>query len=220
MFSGYLQAAIYDGMDGALGLAGWRWLFIFCGIISMPFSLYGYVAIPDNPYICKARWMPADQLDFARRRMEAYDRRPPMLLTWAKMKRIVTHWPLYAFTAIMIFQCLVTQPLNYFAVWLEALDRFSVYQVNVIPTSGQALGLITTLLYSWLSDAWGGDRPKALLIPAIINLVGLIIVAIGPGFGATLFGYLLNGASWGFWPICFVCSPLLTPCHFVCIPPC
>lgn len=124
------------------------------------------------------------------------------------MRRIVTHWPLYAFTAIMICQCLVTQPLNYFAVWLKSLHRFSVYQVNVIPTAGQAVGLITTLTYSWLADAWGGEkRWKALLIPAVVNLVGLIIVSIGPGFGATLFGYLLNGASWGFWPICFVCPP-------------
>ncbi|EED16168.1 allantoate permease, putative [Talaromyces stipitatus ATCC 10500] len=204
MFSGYLQAGIYNGMDNHLGLAGWRWLFIFCGVISLPFSIYGYIAIPDNPYNSKAFWMSAHQLEFARKRMEACDRRPPVLLTWAKMRRIVTHWPLYAFTAIMICQCLVTQPLNYFAVWLKSLHRFSVYQVNVIPTAGQAVGLITTLTYSWLADAWGGEeRWKALLIPAVVNLVGLIIVSIGPGFGATLFGYLLNGASWGFWPICF-----------------
>ncbi|EEA22123.1 hypothetical protein EYB26_007787 [Talaromyces marneffei] len=204
MFSGYLQAGIYRGMDDHLGLPGWRWLFIFCGVISLPFSLYGYIAIPDNPYNSKAFWMPPHQLEFARKRMEACDRRPPVMLTWAKMRRIVTHWPLYAFTAIMICQCLVTQPLNYFAVWLKSLHRFSVYQVNVIPTAGQAVGLITTLTYSWLADAWGGEkRWKALLIPAVVNLVGLIIVSIGPGFGATLFGYLLNGASWGFWPICF-----------------
>ncbi|PCG97769.1 Major facilitator superfamily domain, general substrate transporter [Penicillium occitanis (nom. inval.)] len=204
MFSGYLQAGIYNGMDNHLGLPGWRWLFIFCGVISLPFSLYGYIAIPDNPYNSKAFWMPPHQLEFARKRMEACDRRPPVMLTWAKMRRIVTHWPLYAFTAIMICQCLVTQPLNYFAVWLKSLHRFSVYQVNVIPTAGQAVGLITTLAYSWLADAWGGEkRWKALLIPAVVNLVGLIIVSIGPGFAATLFGYLLNGASWGFWPICF-----------------
>jgi ACS family pantothenate transporter-like MFS transporter len=32
-FSGYLQAGIYKGMDGVAGLAGWRWLFIVCGLI-------------------------------------------------------------------------------------------------------------------------------------------------------------------------------------------
>lgn len=205
MFSGYLQAGIYSGMDGHLGLAGWRWLFIFCGVISLPFSLYGYIAIPDNPYICKARWLSPRQVSFALKRMEAYDRRPPVLLSWAKIKRVLTHWPLYAFTAALIFQCVATQPLNYFAVWLKALNRFSVYQVNLIPTAGQAVGLVTTLAYSWVSDSWDGNRWGTLLIPGIINLVGMILVAIGPGFAATLVGYLLNGASWGFWPILFVC---------------
>jgi ACS family pantothenate transporter-like MFS transporter len=204
MFSGYLQAGIYNGMDGHLGVAGWRWLFIFCGVISLPFSIYGYIAIPDNPYICKARWLSPRQVSFAVKRMEAYDRRPPVLLSWAKIKRVLTHWPLYAFTAALIFQCVATQPLNYFAVWLKTLNRFSVYQVNLIPTAGQAVGLVTTLAYSWISDAFDGNRWGTLLIPGIINLVGMILVAIGPGFAATLVGYLLNGASWGFWPILFV----------------
>lgn len=31
MFSGYLQAALYQGLNGHNGLAGWRWLFIFDG---------------------------------------------------------------------------------------------------------------------------------------------------------------------------------------------
>lgn len=204
MFSGYLQAGIYKGMDGHLGLAGWRWLFIFCGVISLPFSIYGYFAIPDNPYTSKARWLKEEQREHARTRMEAFDRRAPVKLSWAKAKKILTHWPIYAFTATLIFQCIVTQPLNYFAVWLKALDKFSVYQINLIPTGAQAVGLVTTLAYSWLSDGLGGRRWEVLLIPGLVNLVGMIIVAIGPGFGATLFGYLLNGASWGFWPVLYV----------------
>ncbi|KAL4797117.1 major facilitator superfamily domain-containing protein [Aspergillus venezuelensis] len=31
MFSGYLQAALYPGMNGRAGLAAWQWLFIFDG---------------------------------------------------------------------------------------------------------------------------------------------------------------------------------------------
>lgn len=33
-FSSYMQAGIYNGMDGLAGLAGWRWLYIICGIMS------------------------------------------------------------------------------------------------------------------------------------------------------------------------------------------
>lgn len=32
MFSGYLQAALYSGMNGRAGLSAWQWLFIFDGM--------------------------------------------------------------------------------------------------------------------------------------------------------------------------------------------
>jgi ACS family pantothenate transporter-like MFS transporter len=41
MFSGYLQAALYKGMNGTAGLAGWRWLFIFDGVITLPMAIWG-----------------------------------------------------------------------------------------------------------------------------------------------------------------------------------
>ncbi|KAL4969802.1 major facilitator superfamily domain-containing protein [Aspergillus stella-maris] len=203
MFSGYLQAGIYKGMDGHLGLPGWRWLFIFCGVISVPAALYGFFAVPDNPYNCKARWLSEEKLEHARQRMEELDRRRPVALTWKKLKAIATHWPLYIFILALIFHCIATQPLNYFAVWLKSLDRFSVYQINLFPTGAQACGLVTTLVYSWLSDGLGGKRWQLLTVPAVINLVGMIILAVGSNYGATFLGYMLNAASWGYWPVLY-----------------
>jgi MFS transporter, ACS family, pantothenate transporter len=44
MFSGYLQAAVYNGLDGH-GLRGWRWLFIMDGIITLPMALWGKFSV-------------------------------------------------------------------------------------------------------------------------------------------------------------------------------
>lgn len=43
MFSGYLQSALFAGMDGKGGLAAWRWLFIFDCILAVPVAVYGFV---------------------------------------------------------------------------------------------------------------------------------------------------------------------------------
>jgi ACS family pantothenate transporter-like MFS transporter len=44
MFSGYLQSALYTGMEGRGGLSAWRWLFIFDFIIAIPVVVYGLVS--------------------------------------------------------------------------------------------------------------------------------------------------------------------------------
>jgi hypothetical protein len=40
------------------------------------------------------------------------------------------------------------------------------------------------------------------------NFVGMVIVASGTSYGATFFGYLINAATWGLWPV--VSSAFLT----------
>ncbi|KAF2815549.1 putative pantothenate transporter [Mytilinidion resinicola] len=202
MFSGYLQAGIYRGMNGTAGLAGWRWLFIFCGIISIWDPIWGFFAIPDNPYSTRAKWMRPEERELHVARMSKIERRKPVPLSWAKVKKILTHWPIYVFTFTLINHCVVTQPLNYFSVWLKSLDRFSVYQINLFPTAGQAVGLVFTLGYAWISDGIG-KRWQVLVVPAVLNFVGMVTVASQPGYGATFFGYLINAASWGFWPVLY-----------------
>lgn len=76
MFSGYLQAGIYSGMNGLHGLAGWRWLFIMCGIITVPGSLWGFFAVPDSPYDTKAFYLNEEEISLARSRMLKLERRP------------------------------------------------------------------------------------------------------------------------------------------------
>ena len=99
------------------------------------------------------------------------------------------------------FHCVVTQPLNYFSVWLKSLNRYTVYQLNLFPTAAQAVGLVTTLSYAWVSDALGGKRWQIMMVPATINFIGMVIVASGAGIAATFFGYVINAASWGLWPL-------------------
>ena len=60
MFSGYLQAGLYNGMNGKHGLAGWRWLFVFDGILSVPIAVAGFILLPDKPHTTKAFYWSAE----------------------------------------------------------------------------------------------------------------------------------------------------------------
>ena len=47
--SGLLAGVITDNMDGAAGIAGWRWLFILEGIASVVASVAVFFLMPDYP---------------------------------------------------------------------------------------------------------------------------------------------------------------------------
>ena len=55
-FSGLLSAGILGGMDGALGMAAWRWLFIVEGAGTIAIALAFYFVMPDLPRSSSDFW--------------------------------------------------------------------------------------------------------------------------------------------------------------------
>lgn len=155
MFSGYLQAALYSGMNGRAGLAAWRWLFVFDGIIGVPIALYGFWAIPDQPTSSKARWLKQDDRQRAIDRMESCGREPMKKLTWKIIREILTSWHVYLFCSIFIVHVLGIRMYSYMNLWLQDTGRFSVEEVNIILTAGYGLQICCTLTYAWTSDVIG-----------------------------------------------------------------
>jgi ACS family pantothenate transporter-like MFS transporter len=49
MFSSYLQAAAYTGLNGVHSMAGWQWLFIIDGVISIGVIIPQIFFFPDVP---------------------------------------------------------------------------------------------------------------------------------------------------------------------------
>ncbi|KXH53156.1 hypothetical protein CNYM01_01877 [Colletotrichum nymphaeae SA-01] len=62
-FGGLLGSAIMGGMDGKLGLADWRWLFIIEGTIPIPVAIVTYLTLPDYPATTK--WLTDEERKLA-----------------------------------------------------------------------------------------------------------------------------------------------------------
>lgn len=117
MFSGYLvlhtpsspsnfatdrvcqqQAALYSGMSGVGGLSGWRWLFVFDGIITFPMAIWGYLALPDLPANTRAPWLKAHERKLAIDRMKRAGKQPNEQITWTGVKRVLSKWHFWVYT--------------------------------------------------------------------------------------------------------------------------
>jgi MFS family permease len=58
-FGGLLNGWILSTLDGALGLEGWRWIFLIGGLGSIPFSVLLFILISDKP--ANAKWLRPEQ---------------------------------------------------------------------------------------------------------------------------------------------------------------
>lgn len=96
LFSGFLQAAAYTHLNGVHGYAGWRWLFIIDGIITLPLAILGYAFFPDLPQSGKRTWWITDaEQKLSVQRMKAIGRAGKEPWTRAKVKKIFTSWHFY-----------------------------------------------------------------------------------------------------------------------------
>ncbi|KAF3937908.1 hypothetical protein ABW19_dt0209508 [Dactylella cylindrospora] len=61
--SGLIAAAVFETLDGAHGIAGWRWLFITEGVATFVVALFGFWLLPDDPAV--TRWLTQEERDLA-----------------------------------------------------------------------------------------------------------------------------------------------------------
>ncbi|KAH8678939.1 major facilitator superfamily domain-containing protein [Tricladium varicosporioides] len=150
MFGGYLQAAAYTNLNGVHGLAGWRWLFIIDGCISLPIAIASYFVFPGLPASNKPFYLTEDEHTLARKRMADDGVRPSKKIGKAMLKRVFTKWHAYvAVLAYVIFQC-SSYPSGQMGLWLKDEAKkhgtYSVAQYNTIPTGVQGVSIISAIL--------------------------------------------------------------------------
>jgi MFS family permease len=95
MFGGYLQTAAYTNLNGVGGMAGWRWLFIIDGIISLPIALAGYFIFPGLPSSAKPWWLTEAEHELARKRMTDEGIEPSRKLDRTVIMRTLRRWEFY-----------------------------------------------------------------------------------------------------------------------------
>jgi ACS family pantothenate transporter-like MFS transporter len=187
-FSGYLQAAVYEGLDGRNGLAGWRWLYIICGLMTVPVGIATFFFFPNTPYKKKPWFLTEEEHAIALRRVQNVGIAPPAKITWRTFTRILGRWRIYAFVFgyVVSLAMMPCRPLKYsadvspsqlygcssmaggfFGIWLKS-EGFSVVDSNVIPSG-------TWLISGFLSLTWGylSDITKSRFTWVIIPLVGV-----------------------------------------------
>ncbi|KAI1797076.1 MFS general substrate transporter [Ganoderma leucocontextum] len=184
MFSGFLQTGAYNGLNGVHGLAGWKWLFIIDGMITVPIALLGFAIMPDLPSNTKPSiFYTQEQIDIGKRRMAEIGRKPPAAFTRKKILGFFTTWHIYTLVprrSLLKFNN-GGGSSNSMIFWhsfnTPGHTVYTIGQINTYPLGIQAVQVVTTLIYAWWSDIVRARWPPMLLAGTWAIVTNIVLAA-------------------------------------------
>ncbi|KAJ7581161.1 MFS general substrate transporter [Mycena floridula] len=185
MFSGFLQTAAYNGLNGVHGLAGWKWLFLIDGFITIPIAVLGFFIMPDLPTTTKPSFFYTEaQIEIGKRRMQEIGRKPPAKFTKKKVLGFFKTWHLYTLVPLYVLFNNGSGPSTSMIFWLKSFNKpghqvYSIGQINTYPLGQNAVQVVMTLVWAYWSDSMQKRWPP-ILIAGTINIIVCIVLAATP----------------------------------------
>ncbi|CAK4034137.1 Pantothenate transporter liz1 [Lecanosticta acicola] len=174
MFSGYLQAALYTGLDGHSGLQGWQWMFIVDGLIGIPIALWGFFAIPDLPHTTRAFYLSQEDKRYGVDRAERHGHYESEKLSLKGVVRVFLNWRLWLWLLPYVMVGQASSGLKYFNLWLKS-EGYSVVEINIIPTAGSALSIVSSLAVGILVDNLGCPATTIVAIQILVMAANMTL---------------------------------------------
>ncbi|KAJ4422869.1 MFS transporter (Seo1) [Gnomoniopsis sp. IMI 355080] len=177
--AGLIQAGASSSLDGVKGLAGWRWMYIICSIITIPIGLLGLIILPGTPEMPNRTFLSRADIELAAARLKRAGHATTGKFEWSIVKQLAWNWKFWALLWLDIFfwnACYNTSAGG-FLLWLKGLDRYSTSEVNNLGTIAPALGIIYTLAICFASDLVLGPA-WAITAAHTWNIIGLVILVI------------------------------------------
>ncbi|PBL00916.1 pantothenate transporter liz1 [Armillaria gallica] len=195
-FGGYLQTAVYETLDGARGIAGWRWLYIVCGCMTVPCGIAVLCFLPDLPSNTRAFYLTEEEKKFALDRAIALGKSQAgeKKIGFSLVKRMLTTWKWYAFVLGYVIYGTSCQAGDYFSIWMKAAG-YSVAERNVIPSCSRLISAFCIFMWGFGSDLTG-SRFTFVFGPLCYGLLPNGILAFWPkSQKLILFAFMTNGVQ-------------------------
>ncbi|KAK7206967.1 major facilitator superfamily domain-containing protein [Myxozyma melibiosi] len=176
MFGGLIGAGVLGNMNGTHGIAGWRWLFIIDGSITVGVAITSMFFLPDFPS-AKCKWLSEEDLNYAHWRItidmhESEDLGAVTLKDGLKMA--FKDYRVYIF---ILFQhlSLLTQTFQYFLPTIVNSLGFGHIESLLLTAPVWFLTFIVSLVATYTSGRFN-DRSIHIVVLMGISLFGNVLV--------------------------------------------
>ncbi|KAJ7287182.1 major facilitator superfamily domain-containing protein [Mycena rebaudengoi] len=186
-------------LNGKRHIAGWSWIFIIEGAITLFLGVGSFFLLPDFPE--KNKFLTPDQTALILERVED-DRGDsvPEEITFRKVMSHLGDWTLWAYGLMFMCCTLPAYALAYFISIILKGMGWSTTNALLLSAPPYAPAFLSALFFAWLADKYR-HRAGFIAIQALISITGLCLTAFSKHNNVRYFGiFLLNAGSSGCIP--------------------
>jgi ACS family tartrate transporter-like MFS transporter len=179
------------GMDGWLGYAGWKWIFLLEAVPTVLVGIFVLFALTDRP--TQAAWLNAEEKNW-------------LIGTLEHERRLVESARKFSMWEALVNPKIVLLSINYLGIVTASLGLllFVPQIIKSLGASNMGTGYATTLAYvcgaismlawGWISDRMG-ERRWNLFWACTLSTIGLVIAGMTMGTWWSLIGMCLATAG-------------------------
>ncbi|KAF7296090.1 MFS domain-containing protein [Mycena kentingensis (nom. inval.)] len=187
-FFGYAMSLL----DGKLGIAGWAWIFIIEGALTIAFGILGCFCLPGFPH--SNDFLTAEETVFVLDRVQ-HDRGDslPDLLTWTKFVEAFD-WRVAAYSVMFLCATMSTYGVGLFVSLILRGLGWGVEESLLLSAPPFIFAGITTVVSSRLSDHYR-HRSLFILGQCILAIIGWSLTGFAPSGAWRYAGIFLSNAG-------------------------
>lgn len=193
LFGSALSGGILQEMNGVMGLAGWKWLFILTGIPSVLFGIAAYFYFSNGPD--DAKWLTEDEkntLKLALSRNTSKDTKQDSELEKKSVFRQLMQLPV-VLMALCYFGLVMSLSTN--STWVpqivrEVMPSTSLWQIGLITAIPSLFAIVIMYFWGVHSDKTR-ERAWHVILPMTLAATGWLLVALASVPEARFIGLIL-----------------------------
>ena len=189
-FGGLISAGVLGNLNGAHGIAGWRWLFIIEGSITSGVAILAFFILPNYP--ASTSWLKPEEREYAQWRL-LEDTGEADIATaadlWTGLKLAVKDTRVYIFVLLQ-HASLLSQTFQYFFPSVVKTLGYRNIETLLITAPVWIATFLISLLVTYTSGRTN-DRSIHILVLQAVAVIGNIIVVSTTNLGARFFGMFL-----------------------------
>ncbi|KAA8913839.1 hypothetical protein TRICI_003073 [Trichomonascus ciferrii] len=178
-------------MDGIKGLAGWKWLFLLEGLLTLCIGIFAFFAMPPSPVQTKAPWRKKGWYTEREEKVMVNrilrddpskgDMNNRQALSFRELFKAFFDWDLLPIYFIRTLGDIGVAPVkNYFTLLLRQMG-FSTFNTNLLSIPSNILAIITMVSLSWFVSFFKNGNSLAQYIQTIWYFPLLIVLRYWKG---------------------------------------